>query len=127
MNEAQKQALQRRQRAMVEAQTRDDAPVDIGPPPPPLRPFADVVAESRPDVPAGIPISFMRFTSKSFQVPGQQSGEALKAVKLANEREHRIEYIAQMRHHMITYLDPTARKVEFAFVHESLVMTWTPA
>jgi hypothetical protein len=69
MNESHKQRIAQRQRALVDSQIHggdDDGPAEPPPPPPPPPiPFAELVARSRPDVPEGVPVSFMRFTSSS--------------------------------------------------------------
>src|SRR5678816_2803126 len=129
MNEAQKEAQRRRQREMVASSQTDATPNDR--PPPivvPAVPFEEVVAERRPDVPRGVVVGWMRFNDRTMQLEGMQSGDQLKGnVPQPNGREHRIEYIPEMRHHMVTFLDPPRRFVSFEFVHESQVKSWCPA
>jgi hypothetical protein len=128
MNDAQRRKIAERQRAMV-ANSEPGAPgEDETPPPPaPQKPALEEIAyETRPEVPRGIPVKFVRFVDRSMQISGMQSGEQLQARKEPNNREHRIEYIPEMRHHMITYLDPAKHEVHFDFVHESQVKSWKP-
>lgn len=128
MNEAQRRKIKERQRAQVAADTAsDEEPAPPSEPPPPLRDIEEIVEESRPDVPRGIPVAFMRFTSKAFQVAGMQSGETLNAKVQGNGCEHRLEYIAELRHHMVTYIDRPKRTVAFELIPEALVMNWKPA
>lgn len=125
MNEAQRAANKRRQLAHV--QTDDGAPV---PPPapaaPPEREMSDIAAELRPDVGPGVPVKFVRFLDKSFQVVGMQSGEHLVAQKQGNGREHRIELVtvAGAGCFLITFIDPARREVLFDIVERSSVRTW---
>lgn len=125
MNEAQKEASRRRQRALVANQLgteEDDQPA--APPPPPQRPIAELVAEQRPDVGPGVAVKFLRFTDKSFQVAGMQSGETLTAQVLPNGRSHTIELVPKLDAFLVTYVDPAQRKVEFDMVERSAVRTW---
>ncbi len=129
MNDSQKEAQRRRQRDMVASSQADATPNDRPPPVVvPQIPFEEVIAERRPDVPRGVPVASMRFLDRTMQLAGfSSSGEPLLSRAQPNGREHRIEYIPEMRHHMVTYLDPTARTVSFEFVHESQVKSWRPA
>lgn len=79
------------------------------------------------DLPRGIPVAVLRFT-RPMQVPGRQSDETLKADKQPNGREWIVEYIPQIRHHKITFLDNDRQKEpRIGFVHESHVLSWEPA
>jgi hypothetical protein len=84
------------------------------------RQFAALGLEDRP----GIPVSYLRFADKTFQVPGMQSGDQLHAKAQANGRAHRIELIAGVNAFLVTYLDPTSRKIECEFVERTAVKTW---
>lgn len=122
---AKRAAIAARQRASVAAMTGapDRQPE---PPPPPPRPIEDIIKESRPDIPHGISVGFMRFTSASMCLPGMQSGEQLSAKAQRNGREHRIEYIAELRHFLVTYIDRIQSRVKYEMVPEGNVMSWTP-
>lgn len=128
MNEAQRQAISQRQRKAAAAMLAEGQPSGPPPePPPPLRPLEEIAAETRPDVGPGMPVSFMRFNDRSFQIVGMQSGESVKAQRQPNGKEHRIELIRDLNCFLVTYLDPSQRKVEYDFVERSAVKTWRPA
>jgi hypothetical protein len=75
----------------------------------------------------GVPVAFMRFIDKSFQVRGQQSGEVLTANKQSNGREHRIELVRELGAFLITFIDPSRHTVEYDIVERTAVKTWRPA
>lgn len=83
---------------------------------------------SRTELPRGIPVALLRFV-RPLQVPGQQSGDSVKAETLANGRRWEIEFIPQMRHHKITFFDAERQKdgPDVGFVHEVHVLSWKPA
>ena len=54
-------------------------------------------------------------------------GGSLSAKAQSAGREHRIEYIEPIRHHLITWIEVSKREVRFAFVHEAQVKSWEPA
>lgn len=129
MNEAQRQAIKKRQRAMAAAATADDEALDGMPrpePPPPPQPIGEVAAELRQglDLEPGRAVAFLRFTDKSFQVAGMQSGDNLQARTQPNGREHRIELLRELDCFLVTHIDPAKRVVEFDFVERSAVKTW---
>jgi len=126
-NDRQAQARAARQRAMVSARDPDDEPSAPPVPAAPQRPFEEIVTEARPDVPRGLPVTFLRFVDRTMQVAGMQSGDQLRAHVLANGREHRVEYIPEMRHFLVAYIDAAKREVKYQFVHESRVQAWDPA
>jgi len=127
MNEAQRQKIKERQRAQMAAAAQDTEPAAPVEPPPPPPDIEEVFERNRPDVPRGIAVSFMRFTSKSFQLAGMQSGETVSTKLHGNGTEHRLEYIAEIRHHLVGYIDRAKGTVVFNLVPEALVMTWAPA
>lgn len=126
MNEAQRQAIKKRQRAQVAnaAPGEDDGPPPE--PPPPQRPMGEVAAELRDglSLETGRSVAFMRFTDKSFQVAGMQSGDQLHAKVQPNGREHRIELLRELDCFLVTHIDPAKRVVEFDLVERSAVKTW---
>jgi hypothetical protein len=124
MNDAQRAAIKRRQVAAVQTDADEGRPPAA--PAPPQRPLAEIAAEARPDVGPGIPVRFVRFLDKSFQVVGMQSGETIEAKAQPNGREHRIELvtIAGAGCFLITYIDPSRREVLFDIVERSSVKTW---
>lgn len=75
-----------------------------------------------------IPVAFVRF-GRPFQVPGRQVDEAMKAETHANGRSWSLEYIPQIRHHKITFVDPhrDGGVAKIAFIHETHVLAWEPA
>lgn len=88
--------------------------------------FEQVKEKGIGDIPRGIPVAFARF-AKPLQVPGHQSADGVRSEKLANEREWIVEYIPQIRHHKITYLDPArSKEPKVGFVHETHVVAWEP-
>jgi len=82
------------------------------------------------DVPRGVPVKMMRLV-RATQLPGHQQTDVLAAVTNPNGQKWEIEYVAQMRHHRITYTNPNEPKLELrvrtAFVHETHVTVWEPA
>jgi len=79
------------------------------------------------DVPRGIPVKVLRLV-KTMQLPGHGSTDSVQAQVLANKTSWTIEYIAQIRHHKITFTDPGREdRCKTAFVHESRVDSWEPA
>lgn len=127
VSEAKRQAIAQRQRAQVAAASGEDGDRPPVPPPPPMPVADDVAAETRPSVPRGVPVAFLRFVDRSMQISGMQSGEQLKAERATNGREHRIEYIPEIRHHLITYLDHARGTAAHDLVHEAQVKSWKPA
>lgn len=128
MNDAQRAAIKRRQVAQVQAD--DDSPAATpAPAAPPRRPLTELAGEARPDVGPGLPVKFVRFLDKSFQVVGMQSGEHLEAKAQPNGREHRIELVtvAGAGCFLITYIDPSRHEVLFDIVERSSVKTWRMA
>lgn len=130
MNDAQRQAIKRRQMAQV-ATELDDPPAAAPAPAPPQRPMSEVATEARASLDAagvgfGVPVRFLRFLDKSFQVVGMQSGEHLEAKAQPNGREHRIELvtIGGAGCFLITYVDPSRREVLFDIVERTAVKTW---
>lgn len=129
MNDKERQAIKARQKRLVATMTADDDDTERPEPPPPPPPWdpEEIILQMRGQLPAGVPVRFLRFSDKSFQVPGMQSGETLTAKVQSAGREHRIEYIEQIRHHLITWIDAAKREVKFAFVPEAHVKAWEPA
>jgi hypothetical protein len=79
------------------------------------------------ELPRGISVLELKF-NKIIQVPGHQSTDTCSAKKLPNGCYWEIEFIPQIRHHKITYVDPSRKeRCSTKFVHESRVDTWEPA
>lgn len=129
MNEAQRQAIKKRQRTMATAANDDDTDMPPPEPPAPQRPMGEIAAEMRAalELEAGRPVAFLRFIDKSFQVAGMQSGERVDAKVQTNGREHRIELLPALNCFLVTHIDPARRVVEFDLVERSAVKTWRPA
>jgi hypothetical protein len=133
MNEAQRLAIKNRQRKQVAEMTSGTAGFAPPEPPPPQEPFEDLVARARERVdeildPGGArrQVSYLRFTDKTFQLPGMQSGEQLAAARKNNGQEHAIELVTVggTGCFLVWYLDPPRREVRHEFVERSAVKTW---
>jgi hypothetical protein len=128
MNEAQRRKIKDRQRAQMAAAAAEGDEHDGPPPepPPPPRPIGEIVTELRAglEFAPGLPVSFLRFTDKSFQVAGMQSGDNLQARTQPNGREHRIELLRELNAFLVIHIDPAKRAVEFDVVERSAVKTW---
>jgi hypothetical protein len=131
MNDQQRQATAARQRKMVADQL---ATAPERPPPtpaPPQEPFNDLVERARMHVGErldgpGIPVSYLRFIDKSFQLPGMQSGEQLSALTKPSGQAHIIELVrvGGTSCFLVWWLDPPRREVKHEFVERSAVKTW---
>lgn len=128
MNDAQRQAIKKRQRAMVGADPddSDDERTRGVPAPAPLRPMEEIAAELRPDVGDGIPVKYARFVDKTFQLPGMPSGDDFTARTERNGRVHKLELVrfGDATCFLQTFIDPARRSVEFTFIERSAVKTW---
>ncbi len=91
------------------------------------KPEKTTAAKAAPaiDVPRGVPVKTLRF-ARATQVPGHQVTEVVANTQNPNGSGWVIEYIAQMRHHRITYTSNT-KEVRTVFVHEVHVQSWEPA
>lgn len=128
MNDAQRQAIKKRQRAMVgvDPDESDDERTRGVPAPAPLRPMEEIAAELRPDVGEGVPVQWVRFIDKTFQLPGMQSGEDYSTRTERNGRVHKLELVkfGDTTCFLQTFIDPARRSVEFTFIERSAVKTW---
>jgi hypothetical protein len=131
MNEAQRQSIKNRQRAAVRDMVASEPAEGAVPAeaPPPKRTTDEIVVElverNRPPVADGMPVSFIRFSDKTMQVPGMQSGEQLEGWKAqANGRRHTIEFVRELNCFLIGYIDPDRGKAEYVMVERSAVRSW---
>ncbi len=127
MNDAQRQAIKKRQRALVEVEEDEHPPPAA--PAPPQKPMEEIAAELRPDVGPGIPVRWIRFDDKTFQLPGMASGDQYQSRTESNGRVHRVELVrfGDEACFLQTFIDPARRTVEFTFIERSAVKTWTVA
>jgi hypothetical protein len=126
MNEAQRLAIKNRQRNAVAAEPAE-GPVERPPPAPPQRPMSEIATEKRPDVGPGIPVLSMRFSDRSFQLPGMQSGETFTSRTEPNGRVHAMELLRDLNCFMAMFIDPAKRSVEYTMVERAHVKTWSLA
>ena len=104
----------------------------------PRKPAPQIVQPEMPDlgkfvadykkqlgVTGGIPVKLARFL-RPLQIPGSSSSESASTNKQPNGCAAQVEFIPQMRHHMIAYLNPNERVVKIGFVPEGQVLTWEP-
>lgn len=122
MNDKQRRVMAERQRrqAAEMAGGAGEAEPDGPPPEPPTppRPIEEIAAEQRPPVGDGIPVSFMRFVDKTFQLPGMASGDTLTA------KTHRIEFAPRLNAFLVCHINATKRTVSYDVVERSAVKNW---
>jgi hypothetical protein len=129
MNDKQRAQAAARQRAMVAEMPHEDRPP--APPQPVERPFAELVEEARAALTGrGVRVvalvAAMRFTDRSFQTAGMNSGDSIRAQVHGNGREDHIELVelAGTTWFLVWYLNPARREVKHDFIHPAQVKTF---
>lgn len=89
-------------------------------------PAADQPKAPAIELPRGVPVKMLRFV-RSTQVPGYPQTDVVQTQKRPDGAFWEIEYVAQMRHHRISFTNPNdKRQTRTVFVHETHVQSWEP-